>query len=124
MSLSYSVEKVTKTKTSHPLKSPDYWGCYEGSGGDTALRLRGERFIEKIEKIHNLRYDEGRDEKMEKAFISFMKSYERFGDTKVGRKGGASDTAVRESIWSFLEKSGKAVGIDYHALDGLWEKVF
>jgi hypothetical protein len=124
MSLSYEVKKVSTSVTSHVLKSPKYWGCYEGSGGDTALRLRGERFIDKIEKISKLGYGEGKEDKMEKAFISFMKSYERFGDTKVGRKGGASDTAVRESIWSFLEKSGKAVGIDYHDLDRLWEKVF
>lgn len=60
----------------------------------------------------------------ERSMRAYIKSYERFIDSKTGLGSGAGDSAVREDIWNVCLRIGKKINYDYQKIDELWEKYY
>jgi uncharacterized lipoprotein YajG len=90
------------------------WGMYTPQG-DKSLEKKAQLLINKINKantIHEICY----------AIGLFVKSYRRMSKTKTLAE--ASDTEVRNVVFSFLEKVCKDVGIDSYHLESIWDMYY
>jgi predicted Zn-ribbon and HTH transcriptional regulator len=58
------------------------------------------------------------EKQIHNAIAAFIKSYRRMSNSKTMSE--ASDTAVRECVFSFLEKVARCTGIDSELLETIW----
>jgi hypothetical protein len=103
------------------LVAPKEWSCYNGTSGNRLLTEKAKRFLIKIEKIKES--SNSVDLRMENAFLSFIKSFDRFRSTKAGKDSGSWDSEVKWSVFDFLVNAANAVGIEESGLQALWDKV-
>lgn len=120
MAISYTETVVTTTKVEKTFNVDEYktWSCFT-SQANNAMYQKAKRFVAKMEKMQSEKYSHS---KYCNAFKSFINSYRRFQDTKMGREAGASDTAVRECVWGFLVDISKAINFDFYDLDRIWDE--
>lgn len=95
-------------KISEIVRIPMTWGMFTKTG-DRALTRKACGLVEKLEKTTS-------QTTMENAYLAYLRSYRRMGDTK--SFGEASDTDVREQVWDFFEKLCNQTG---HDADALWD---
>jgi hypothetical protein len=92
------------------LKVPRDWGMFTPQG-NRSLRLKAEKLVNKVKE---------NDSTLARlnAFVEYFKSYRKLSNTKTMSE--ASDTMVRELVWSFAVVVGRCVGISDSTLDNLW----
>jgi hypothetical protein len=118
MALTYTEEKsYTKTeRVEKTLTVPSSWGMYT-SQGNRRIKAKADSLVKKLEKA------ESYSDKI-KAFEQYFKSYRKVCFSRSKGIEEAGDTDVREHVWSFAVRAGKAVDIGYNTLDELWEQYY
>lgn len=90
------------------LRIPEDWGMFTKQG-NKSLEKKAELLVKKIEE--NKDYEE--------SIFSFLRSFRRMHTSK--NMSEASDTEVREQVWSFLKKVCSAINISEDIADYFWE---
>jgi uncharacterized membrane-anchored protein YjiN (DUF445 family) len=108
--LTYTSTLIKKVTTTTELKAPSDWDMYT-KAGDKSLQKKAQLLINKIENSKT-------EKQIHNAIAAFIKSYRRMSKSKTMSE--ASDTAVRECVFSFLEKVARCTGIDIELLETIW----
>ena len=90
------------------------WGMFTAAGNRRITTLAA-KFLEEAEAAKGLAAFATCGEKFLKKYRA-MSSYNSYRE--------ASDTAVREAVWSFFGEVGKAKGYEYDTLDTIWEEAY
>jgi len=111
------------------IKIDNDFSCYSAPA-NRQLANHAKTFLKKVNNAIEKHNDSGKSDYLaatvcnsfEKSMAAYIRSYNRACKTQTGRLGGAGDTAVREVIWWYCCKIGKAVGYSESELDDIWEK--
>lgn len=109
MSLTYEESKTVTEE--RELSVPDRWGMFSDQG-NRRLKEIAEEAIEEVEEAISLKEER-------EAIVTYVYKWRKAAtyDTYVE----ASDTAVRERVYSFAEKLMKASGLsDFGTADEIW----
>jgi len=118
MVLTYT-DTIRRTETEtveRTLTAPKEWGMYSPQGNNN-MKKKAESLVKNLEKADSY------SNKI-KAFEKYYKAYNKACNSQSKVMAEAGDTEVRECVWFFSLKAGKAVGVNEGTLDDLWEQRF
>jgi hypothetical protein len=117
MTLTYTETQhhTIKKTVEHTLHVPSSWGMFTPQG-NSRMKSKADALIRNIEKAGDS-YS-----KKVSAFEKYFKAYRKACNSKSEVMAEAGDTSVRESVWDFATKVGKAVEVGENTLDEIWDQ--
>ena len=111
--LTYTKIVTHREEVECTLEPYKHWGMFTPQGNKRLKKIASD-LIEDLEKAESY-------EQNVKALIKYKKKWVKMCDYK--SYGEASDTAVREVVWSFMMKAGDAVGMRSYTVEDIWDSV-
>jgi hypothetical protein len=114
MALTFTTKKYTSEEKTHEVVAHDEWGMFT-TAGNKRLQTLAQRLIDDVQTTDNFMA-------RLKMFEKFIMAWRRMDRYKSYSE--ASDTDVRERVWSHCTYVARALGINIDTIDDLWEHTY